>query len=393
MNPPLPVTIWMNMPSFYQSDLFEALEGMGELSLQVIYARGLPKDRGELGWEAKFEGYNYRFLDAHSPINDALRTAYAQRRRMHIINGLWAVPAFASALSALAVLKSRIVIYSEIPERLKYETLVEREPRWKAGLKATINRAVVPRLSGVLSVSHFSADYFKGLGVPEASIYSFGYFRTKPRPTDFESMIPAAGREHIEIIFVGRLVPLKRIDVLLAAATPFLKEDRRLRLTVIGGGELLETLQAQAAEAGVSDQVRFEGTISSDLIPARLAHADVLVLPSDGEGWGMVVNEAFSVGVPVIVSDRCGASDLVREAENGFIFRCGDVSDLRRCLRTFLDSSEEWPKWRRRAARMGDAVSTQSVAPYLVKCLRHASGEVGQEKPSPPWADCYAASA
>jgi glycosyltransferase involved in cell wall biosynthesis len=53
-----------------------------------------------------------------------------------------------------------------------------------------------------------------------------------------------------------------------------------------------------------------------------------LVLPSSSEPWGLVVNEALSFGCPVIVSNRCGSVDLVKESINGYVFICGDMIDL-----------------------------------------------------------------
>lgn len=370
------------MPSFYQNDLFRSLAKTGRVDLEVIYARNLDEDRLLLGWQANLNGYKYRFLDERRPVWDASRTAYRQAGRMHILNGLWAVPAFASALSLLNVLGSRVVIYSEIPERLKYERFAAPQPKWKRLLQKAFSLFVVPRLSGVLSISHFSADYFNELGVAESLIYPFGYFRAEPQvppPTRFTKK-----RANVEITFVGRLVPLKRLDLLLEAAIPLLKEDSRLRLNFVGTGELLETLRAQVAESGCGERVSFEGTLSFDSIPARLARTDVLVLPSEGEGWGLVVNEALSVGTPVIISDRCGAADLIRDGENGFIFRTGDAASLELCLRNFLAAPSEWARWRRTAARIGGAISTEGIAPYLVECLQRAASGRG-EKPVPPW--------
>ena len=110
----------------------------------------------------------------------------------------------------------------------------------------------------------------------------------------------------------------------------------------------------------------------------------MLVLPSRWDGWGMVVNEAFSVGVPVIVSDHCGAADLVRSGVNGYVFRSGDASDLHHCLSDFLDKKSDWPRFRANAAETGGRISVEEVAPYLIRCLRHMTGSL-DERPSPPW--------
>jgi glycosyltransferase involved in cell wall biosynthesis len=120
------------------------------------------------------------------------------------------------------------------------------------------------------------------------------------------------------------------------------------------------------------------------MIQSRIALADVLVLPSRWDGWGMVVNEALTAGVPVIVSDRCGAADLIQHGVNGFVFRSEDVDGLRQCLRKFLDNVDKRPAMRSAAAITGRAVSAEAAAPYLIECLKHMAGE-SHTRPAPPW--------
>ena len=62
---------------------------------------------------------------------------------------------------------------------------------------------------------------------------------------------------------------------------------------------------------------------------ACIAAADLLALPSRWDGWGLVVNEALAVGVPVIASNACGASDLIRQDVNGYVFTSEDAASLR----------------------------------------------------------------
>lgn len=62
---------------------------------------------------------------------------------------------------------------------------------------------------------------------------------------------------------------------------------------------------------------------------------DVFVLPSKGPGetWGLAINEAMACGIPVIASDKCGAAaDMIRDNENGIVFKAGDETDLYNCL-------------------------------------------------------------
>jgi glycosyltransferase involved in cell wall biosynthesis len=89
------------------------------------------------------------------------------------------------------------------------------------------------------------------------------------------------------------------------------------------------------------DGVVFAGFKNQKELPSLYAAADVLVVPSLSEAWGLVVNEAMCFGLPVIVSDRVGAAvDLVREGENGFIFPVGDIDRLAEDLSSVLRDSD-----------------------------------------------------
>ena len=96
-----------------------------------------------------------------------------------------------------------------------------------------------------------------------------------------------------------------------------------------GDGVLRNDLVSLADRAGVGERVRFLGFVNQSGLPATYRGADCLVLPSQYEHFGLVVNEAFASGVPAIVSDACGAvGDLVQHGVTGLTYRSGDVATL-----------------------------------------------------------------
>ncbi len=364
------------MPSFHQGDLFRAIAACEDVDLQVIFAKDLTPDRIALGWHSDLSGFSYRFLDERNRMADAMRLARAQRKRLHIVNGLWTEPAFAVALVTLALSESRYAIYSEAPDPNQPRSIIKRFLQYRFG------RVLAPRATGTLAVSRLAARFFKSLKVRESRIYPFGYFRSLPL-LEIENNFRSEDR--IDVIFVGQLIHRKGVDLLLDAMRPLFKQYANLFLIIIGKGEMLDSIRQQAEAAGVIDRVVFEGALHSDKIPARMAAADVLVLPSRWDGWGMVVNEAFSVGAPVIVSDRCGAADLVRNSVNGYVFRSEDAQDLYKCLSDFLDRKSEWSRFRADSAATGKSISVEEAASYLVNCIKHMAG-ISDKRPTPPWA-------
>jgi glycosyltransferase involved in cell wall biosynthesis len=123
---------------------------------------------------------------------------------------------------------------------------------------------------------------------------------------------PRAIDEPLRLIFIGRLVDFKRCDLAIKGAVPFLRSGRAT-LCIIGDGPERGKLQRLCDSLGVSKSVEFFGMMPHAAAMAELRQADVMVFPSVREFGGGVVFEALASGVPPIVVDYGGPSDIVRE--------------------------------------------------------------------------------
>lgn len=130
-------------------------------------------------------------------------------------------------------------------------------------------------------------------------------------------------------LFVGRLEQVKNIPVLLRAFEAYKKEHSDAALMIVGDGEEAAALKQMAAQTGTAD-VFFAGYVCFPELAAYYRVADVFVLPSDYEPWGLVVNEAQALDLPVVVSSHVGCRvDLVIEGETGFVFENDDAAMLK----------------------------------------------------------------
>lgn len=376
------LTVWMNMPSFYQGDLFRSLVASGKVDLHVIYAHHLSEDRIGLGWQNDLSGYSYTFLEdakaqSYQSIYRSLHNAHLRRHQLHIVNGIWAEPTFTAALLMLMMNKSAYILYSEAPIPGR------KRSKFKQILQTTIGPFLTHRAIGLLPVAHLGANFFKQLGAQDAKIYPFGYFRAQPLLSTHlqngENMPPKT----LNLIFVGQLIRRKGVDLLLEAIAP-LTNQYALSLSIIGQGEEYKQLQAQAEKLGIAHCVHFEGVIPSAQIPTRIQRSDLLILPSRWDGWGLVVNEALAVGTPVIVSDRCGASDVIKDGENGYIFTSENIADLQTKLIQILENPCLCSKLRAKAKTTSDTISTEAASTYLLRCIEHMTQQ-NSTKPSAPW--------
>jgi glycosyltransferase involved in cell wall biosynthesis len=124
----------------------------------------------------------------------------------------------------------------------------------------------------------------------------------------------------LRLLFVGRLVHIKNVGALIAAVGHLQQRGFDVTLTIAGDGPLRHSLREQADRDAVRG-VTFLGFRAGDELVDAYVNADVLVLPSLNELWGLVVNEAAACGVASVVSTRAGAAhDLIRDGETGFKF-------------------------------------------------------------------------
>ncbi len=124
------------------------------------------------------------------------------------------------------------------------------------------------------------------------------------------------------ILFVGRLEPLKGIDKLLMAMT-YLENREGTRLLVIGGDGNsqyeIERLQRLSRELHIQDSVIFLGLIKQEKLPLYYSAADVCVVPSYYESFGLVALESLACGTPVVATDVGSAKRVIRQGETGYV--------------------------------------------------------------------------
>ena len=174
-------------------------------------------------------------------------------------------------------------------------------------------------------------ELFYHYGMPERHIFLM------PMMVDNRKFYRGTRKRHdvFTFLYVGRLVECKNIDVLLTAFVGEFSKDKHTQLVIVGDGELLVYYQKHYKQY---DNICFVGKRYGDDLVTCYHEADVLVLPSSYEPWGLVVNEAMSAGLPVIVSDRVGAAhDLVETRETGLIFHYSDAEALAEQLKLLAE--------------------------------------------------------
>ena len=181
------------------------------------------------------------------------------------------------------------------------------------------------------------------------------------------------------LLWVGRIAPIKGLDTLLDTVARLREGGQEMRLLVVGGDADEPTsghetsLRQRIARLGLVDSVRFVGPQPQSVLPLYYAAADLTVLPSYYESFGMVALEAMACGSPVIASRVGGLVTTVRDGVTGFLVPDGDVGALAERIETLVTD----PELRWRLGREGVRWAAQHRWPCVAEavCKEYASLE------------------
>ena len=128
---------------------------------------------------------------------------------------------------------------------------------------------------------------------------------------------------------------------------------------------------------------RKKHALRNDVARQMIANSDCLILPSRWDGWGAVVNEALMMGVPVICSDTCGASDLLGNPERGEVFKADSVAELADVLKRCMRRGKRTYETTARIKSWTKSIEGETVAHYLLNVIDAANGI--KNRPNVPW--------
>jgi glycosyltransferase involved in cell wall biosynthesis len=218
----------------------------------------------------------------------------------------------------------------------------------------TIKRWIIKRSQTLTVVSNVMKKTVMDMNIsPDmVSVISMGVDLT-------ERFVPAPHkkRDPGKLIFVGRLVEKKGVNVLLDAMPRILAQVPDVELTVIGAGPLEADLRRQCRSLDISDKVVFLGSQTQSKLPEFYQQAALAVFPfvrakdGDQEGFGLVVIEAMGCGCPVIASDLPAVKDTIQHGKTGWTVTPGDSQALADRIITSLENSEETKEMARHARR------------------------------------------
>jgi glycosyltransferase involved in cell wall biosynthesis len=366
------IVFWQNALSFHQSAHIRALAAMRGCEVTWVVQETVRPTRAALGWPVPDPG---RAQVVVSPGPEAVRELAHDRpdQSAHVFSGLRGPRTVECGLAACLPTAATLGVLAERQDGRGWRGLARL-------LRARRDWAYLrERIGFVLAIGYGAEKWYARCGCRPERIYPYGYFMETPAPLPAVQTEPNAPAR---IVFIGALRHAKGVDVLLDALAQLQVWD--WELGIVGAGPASASLRDHAAAQGLGHRIRIHGVLPHSQAMAVLAGSDLLVLPSRGkDGWGAVVSEALMRGVPVVCTDECGASVLLREPWRGDVVPAGSVLALREALERWLAKGRRAKQERQRVVDWSQCISGGSAATYLLGVILHARRE--GPRPGAPW--------
>ncbi|MGE4563477.1 MAG: glycosyltransferase family 4 protein [Victivallaceae bacterium] len=179
-------------------------------------------------------------------------------------------------------------------------------------------------------------DYFHRIGIaPERCADLFYAIEALHDDEPFPELKDFAKGKKV-FLYMGSLYHLKGIDLLLRAFAAL--DTTEWALILCGRDRSGGKYQKMAEQFGIADRVFFFGSCPSDKVAKVYAAGDVVVFPSRFDGWGMILSEGASLGMPLIGSDMAASSlEIIEPGRNGYLVKAGSLSSLTAAMRRYVD--------------------------------------------------------
>ncbi len=255
--------------------------------------------------------------------------------------------------------------------------------RWL--LKRITLRPMLKGMSFALPLGKEAEVYLRSFGLGEVPMYHF------PNSPDVEAIAQravafmASGKEADLrrslglpssaklALYVGRLIEIKRPLDAVVAFEGLSPPDLDAALVMVGDGPLMPECQAACKR---NNRIFCVGWIKDqEILVGLMAMSSMLLLPSESETWGAVVNEAMAAGVPVVASDHVGAAiEMIEDGRNGFVHPVGDVDAIRRAMRRLWADQADWQRIgaaaRQTVLSKGHAFAAENLVTGAMTALR-----------------------
>lgn len=344
-------------PTPYKVDLWNAFAASKDCQIEVLYtnAKDSSKDAGHNYQELPHSQFSFRILLGHSVFATLQKMAIVGRTIASIdVNAVY-IAGYVNAAPLIAIigctlLKKPFFVHSDIFNNLYPKPPLSRIKKW---IRSMIRGVVFKHASAVLVCGKLGIESALTAGCSQDKVIDFPYVIERKRLlSDFPAGVPAdllkdLSARKVVIYFSGRMIARKGLGTSFEALASLeskanlLAENSNWIVWIGGDGPLLSQYKDQAHILGIHHRMRFLGFVQMQLHSWMLRHADIILVPSLADSWGIVVDEGMQLGKPVIASSGVGSAiDRIIHGENGMLFAPGDAKGLADQIESLLGAKE-----------------------------------------------------
>lgn len=340
-------------PIQYYAPLFKMLAARGKIQVKVFYTWEQGASEYDKQFEKKFkwdiplcEGYDYEFVSN----NGNYKRRFFDLKNPSLISDIinWGADVImVYGWNFLSHLKAMHHFKGKIPVLFRGDSTLLNE---KKGLRLLARRillkSVYKNVDYALYVGQNSREYFGKHGLKDHQLvftphavdnerFEFEDSYTTSSVNELKNELNIS-EDEIVFLYAGKFYEVKDLFTLITAFKKL--PDKNARLVLFGNGVLETELRELAAE---DQRIIFTGFRNQSEMPIVYRVADVFVLPSKSETWGLAVNEAMACGRAILVSNKVGcARDLVKPGYNGYIFPSQNIGALVSCFEAMIDKTK-----------------------------------------------------
>ena len=170
----------------------------------------------------------------------------------------------------------------------------------------------------------------------------------------------------LRIICPARLIQRKGQDILIKAVSRLKQKNIIMQVDLVGDGDEKENYLTLAEKLGVADLINFKSYVPREQMEKAYHSADIFVLPSYNEGMSNALLEAMACGLPVVVTDVGGTSELLEEGGNGYIFPTGNVENLSLILEKIAQAPNQLKKLGKKSRKKAEDLSWNNIVNFYV---------------------------
>jgi len=398
---PVRVAHVVSHPIQYFAPLYRELARRSEIDVTVYFCSAAtvgdyydPGFARTIHWDAPLlEGYRWRICASARdrpltgrflrwPSWDVVREIWAGEFDVVWVHG-YSDPTMWLVAAAARLRGARLLIREE-------QTLLHGRPPWKLLLKR-VTLSLLFRSAVGLFIGEQNRRYFKHYGMSDEQLFPARYCvdnevllhrarELAPRRPELRRRLGLESEP--VVLFVGKLIEKKQ-PILLLEAFARIRKHRQCSLAIVGDGPLRKACEQFVFEQRIPG-VAFLGFRKESELPEAYAAADLFVLPSGYETWGLVVNEAMNFSLPPVVTDHVGcASDLVRDGWNGFIVPHRDSRRLAEAIECLVASPALRRTFGARSQKLVAQYSVEACADGIVAACLTGDGREAQRREVP----------